>query len=240
MSALSRLVSSLPVAILTSERSSSGTGLVQARYFRSCEESFAPHFCGHVIITQAAWCDLCARFCSHVLLFLLLGFLCVDRRHLVQEKLLFFFYFVVIFSGEPVDIINYTDFSKKFTKNKLCLCMMSCSCLFAREHAFVYAGVSITWPVIVTKCAHQRRHLTAPLSCEPEPHVQLIRTNQRAVIRAWPGEDGGTVVGGILWPMISGSDWWWGRGGKSHFWTFSFSFTWRFVCSVWANRLWMK
>jgi len=38
-------------------------------------------------------------------------------------------------------------------------------------------------------------HVMASLSCDPGPHVLPIRTNQKAVIRAWH-EDGGSVAVG--------------------------------------------
>lgn len=39
------------------------------------------------------------------------------------------------------------------------------------------------------------RRIVASLSCDPGPHVQPIRANQKAVIRAWRG-DGGSVAAG--------------------------------------------
>lgn len=38
-------------------------------------------------------------------------------------------------------------------------------------------------------------HMMASLSCDPGPHVQLIRANQKAVIRAWLREGGSVAVG---------------------------------------------
>ncbi len=38
-------------------------------------------------------------------------------------------------------------------------------------------------------------HIVASLSCDPGPHVQPIRANQKAVIRAWRGDGGSVAVG---------------------------------------------
>lgn len=58
-------------------------------------------------------------------------------------------------------------------------------------------------------------HIMASLSCDPGPHVQPIRANQKAVIRAWRGDGGSVAVGGVLRPMISVSDWWGRTGGAA-------------------------
>lgn len=38
-------------------------------------------------------------------------------------------------------------------------------------------------------------HIMASLSCDPGPHVQPIRANQKAVIRAWRGAGGSVAMG---------------------------------------------
>lgn len=63
---------------------------------------------------------------------------------------------------------------------------------------------SMVFLVIVKKCVYHG--VVAPVSCEPEPHVQLIRTNQKAVIRAWWwwGGDGSIAVGELYDPWLGG------------------------------------
>lgn len=77
----------------------------------------------------------------------------------------------------------------------LCFIVMSYNCIYMWDRKlYVY-------------------HIMASLNCDPGPHVQPIRANQKAVIRAWRGYGGSVAVGEFLRPMISVSGWW-GRTGR--------------------------
>lgn len=69
-------------------------------------------------------------------------------------------------------------------------------------HAFALAvnisnhvqHVSIICSVYVRGCVCVC-HIVASLSYDPEPHVQPIRANQKAIIRAWHKDGGSVAVG---------------------------------------------
>lgn len=62
MGTLSRLVSSLPVAIRRLGEVRAGTSPTLRSYIKKHQDPFAPSLCYRAIITQAAGCDLCPRF----------------------------------------------------------------------------------------------------------------------------------------------------------------------------------
>ena len=85
---------------------------------------------------------------------------------------------------------------------RYCICVRMCSvyenAVAVSVHALLYACRYLDY----VSCGCVKMHMCdivcpimASLSCDPGPHVQSIRANQEAVIRAWLGDGGSVAVG---------------------------------------------
>lgn len=85
----------------------------------------------------------------------------------------------------------------------VCVCMHVCQVMHLHRHlVWLHAFLNV-WHTSLNCCKKKKnvcvrksvRHIMASLSCDPGPHVQPIRANQKAVIRAWLQEGGSVAVG---------------------------------------------